>query len=226
MLSAADWAPILLSLQVAAVATAVALPLSVATAWLLSRFRFPGKFLVEVLVTAPLVMPPLVTGYLLLLLLGKGGVVGRWLHEILGFQIAFTWVGAAVASGVLAFPLMVRAVQVSLESIDRRLEGASRTLGAGRWDTFFSITLPLAAPGIAAGTLLGFARSLGEFGATIVLAGNIPGQTQTIPLAIYSAINVPGGENRAFLLLVVSIILSVGALVVSHILSGRSRRRR
>jgi molybdate transport system permease protein len=223
---AADWAPVILSLQVAFTATAVVLPLSIAAAWALSRPKFPGKFLLEVIVTAPLVMPPLVTGYLLLLLLGRGGPVGRWLQEAFGFQIAFTWVGAAVASGVLALPLVVRAVQISLESIDRRLEGAARTLGAGRWDTFFSVTFPLAAPGIAAGALLGFARSLGEFGATIVLAGNIPNQTQTIPLAIYSAINLPGGEGRAFLLLSVSIVLSIGALVVSQAISRRRRKRR
>lgn len=226
MLTAADWAPVLLSLQVAVVATLVILPISVAIARLLAKPKFPGRFLLEIIVTAPLVMPPLVTGYLLLLLLGRGGPVGGWLHEAFGIRIAFTWVGAAVASGVLALPLVTRAIQISFESIDRRLEGASRTLGAGRWDTFFSVTIPLAAPGILAGALLGFARSLGEFGATIVLAGNITGRTQTIPLAIYTAINVPGGERRAFVLLAVSIVLSIGALVFSQIIAGRRRRRR
>ena len=180
----------------------------------------------EVIVTAPLVMPPLATGYLLLLLLGRGGPVGRWFHESLGVDIAFTWVGAAVASGVLAFPLMVRAIQIAFESIDRRLEGASRSLGAGRWDTFLSVTLPLALPGVAAGAMLGFARSLGEFGGTIVLAGNIPGRTQTIPLAIYTAINSPGGEGRALSLLLVSVALSVGALLFSGILTRRRRSGR
>ena len=225
MLSAADLAPIILSLQVAIVATAVVLPIAIATARLLAKPRFPGRLVLEIVVTAPLVMPPLVTGYLLLLLLGKGGPVGKWLHESAGIEIAFTWVGAAIASGVLAFPLVVRAVQISLESIDKRLQGTARTLGAGRWDAFFTVTLPLAAPGITAGALLGFARCLGEFGATIVLAGNIPGRTQTIPLAIYSAINVPGGEQRALLLLAVSVVLSIGALVVSHIVTRKSRRR-
>ncbi len=226
MLSAAEWTPILLSLQVALVATAAGLPPAIAVAWLLARPRLPGRMALEVVVTAPLVMPPLATGYLLLLLLGRGGPVGRWLHESLGVDIAFTWVGAAVASGVLAFPLMVRAIQIAFESIDRRLEGASRSLGAGRWDTFRSVTLPLALPGVAAGAMLGFARSLGEFGGTIVLAGNIPGRTQTIPLAIYTAINSPGGEGRALALLLVSVALSVGALLVSGILTRRRRSGR
>lgn len=220
-----EWAPILLSLQVAVVATLVTLPPAILVAWLLARPKLRGRLLLETLVTAPLVMPPLVTGYLLLLLLGRGGPVGGWLAETLGVNIAFTWVGAAVAAGVMAFPLTVRAIQISIEAIDRRLEGAARTLGAGRWDTFVSVTLPLAMPGIIAGGLMGFARSLGEFGATIVLAGNIPGRTQTIPLAIYSAINMPGGEARALGLLLVSVVLSIGALVVSQILTRRGAKR-
>jgi molybdate transport system permease protein len=226
MLNAADWAPVVLSLQVAVVATLFILPPAVGVAWLLSRPRLRGRLLLEVIVTAPLVMPPIITGYLLLLLLGRGGPVGAWLHNALGIDIAFTWIGAAIAAGVLAFPLTVRAIQISLESIDRRLEGSARTLGAGPWDTFFSVTLPLAAPGIVAGTLLGFARCLGEFGATIVLAGNIPGKTQTIPLAIYSAINSPGGEARAMTLLLISVALSIGALVFSQIMTSRKRRER
>jgi molybdate transport system permease protein len=226
MLNAADWAPVVLSLQVAVVATLFILPPAVGVAWLLSRPRLRGRLLLEVIVTAPLVMPPIITGYLLLLLLGRGGPVGAWLHNALGIDIAFTWIGAAIAAGVLAFPLTVRAIQISLESIDRRLEGTARTLGAGPWDTFFSVTLPLAAPGIVAGTLLGFARCLGEFGATIVLAGNIPGKTQTIPLAIYSAINSPGGEARAMTLLLISVALSIGALVFSQIMTSRKRRER
>ena len=226
MSPAAEWAPILLSLQVAFAATAAGLPPAIAVAWLLARPRLPGRIALEIVVTAPLVMPPLATGYLLLLLLGRSGIVGRWLHESFGIDIAFTWIGAAVASGVLAFPLMVRAIQIAFESIDRRLEGASRSLGAGRWDTFLSVTLPLALPGVAAGAVLGFARSLGEFGGTIVLAGNIPGRTQTIPLAIYTAINSPGGEGRALILLLISVVLSVGALLVSSILTRRRRRGR
>ena len=223
MLTAADWAPVLLSLQVSVVATAAILPPAIWAAWLLSRPRLRGRALLEILVTAPLVMPPLVTGYLLLLLFGRGGAVGSWLSTTLGIDIAFTWIGAAVAAGVMGFPLAVRAIQVSFESIDRRFEGVARTLGASRWDSFLSVTLPLAAPGILAGTLLAFARCLGEFGATIVLAGNIPGKTQTIPLAIYNAINVPGGEGRALALLLVSVAFSIGALVISQLIS-RGRR--
>lgn len=223
MLNAAEWAPVLLSFQVAILATLFIIPPAVAVAWLLARPRLRGRLLIETVVTAPLVMPPIITGYLLLLLLGRAGPVGGWLRSTFGIDIAFTWIGAAVAAGVLAFPLVVRAVQLSFESVDSRLEGASRTLGAGPWDTFFSVTLPLAAPGILAGALLGFARCLGEFGATIVLAGNIPGQTQTIPLAVYSAINTPGGEQKAMFLLLVSIALSIGALVVSQ-LSTRKKR--
>ncbi|HUX07006.1 MAG TPA: molybdate ABC transporter permease subunit [Acidobacteriota bacterium] len=226
MLNAAEWAPVFLSFQVAFIATLFIIPPAIAVAWLLSRPRLRGRLLIETLVTAPLVLPPIITGYLLLLLLGRGGLVGGWLHSTLGFDIAFTWIGAAVAAGVLAFPLVVRAVQLSFESVDRRLEGASRTLGASPWDTFFSVTLPLAAPGILAGSLLGFARCLGEFGATIVLAGNIPGQTQTIPLAVYSAINTPGGEQKAMFLLVISIALSIGALVISQLLTRKKRRAR
>lgn len=225
MLTATEWTPVILSLQVAIVATVAILPPAIGAAWLLSRPKLRGRLLLETLVTAPLVMPPLVTGYLLLLLLGRGGPLGGWLNQSFGIDIAFTWVGAAVAAGAMAFPLTVRAIQLSFESIDARLEGVSRSLGAGPWDTFRSVTLPLAAPGILAGSLLGFARCLGEFGATIVLAGNIPGKTQTIPLAIYSAINVPGGEARALALLLVSVALSIGALVISQLLTGKKRAK-
>jgi len=225
MLSATEWTPVILSLQVAIVATVAILPPAIGAAWLLSRPKLRGRLFFETLVTAPLVMPPLVTGYLLLLLLGRGGLLGGWLNQSFGIDIAFTWVGAAVAAGAMAFPLTVRAIQLSFESIDARLEGVSRSLGAGPWDTFRSVTLPLAAPGILAGTLLGFARCLGEFGATIVLAGNIPGKTQTIPLAIYSAINVPGGEARALALLLVSVALSIGALVTSQLLTRKKRAK-
>jgi molybdate transport system permease protein len=226
MLNVSEWSPVLLSLQVAFFATLFMIPPAIGIAWLLSRPRLRGRLILEVVVTAPLVMPPVITGYLLLLLLGRNGPIGGWLRSVFGINIAFTWIGAAIAAGVLAFPLAVRAIQLSFEAIDRRLEGASRTLGAGPWDTFFSVSLPLAAPGIMAGLLLGFARCLGEFGATIVLAGNIPGKTQTIPLAIYSAINSPSGEGRAMTLLLISIGLSIGALVVSQIMTSRKRRER
>lgn len=208
--------PVILSLQVAVVATLFALPLSVAVAWILSRKQFKGKLLLESIVMAPLVIPPLVTGYLLLLLLGKNGFIGGFLFRTFGIHIAFNWTGAAVAAGVMAFPLMVRAIQLSLDSINSDLEKMARTLGARRSDTFRTITLPLIMPGIISATILGFARSLGEFGATIVVAGNMPGKTQTIPLAIYSAINRPGGEKVAMTLLLVSLVLSVVSLIISH----------
>lgn len=218
-----DWAPIVLSLQVASVATLCALPPAVAVAWLLSRGRFRGRLLLESLVMAPLVLPPLVTGYFLLLLFGTGGPLGGWLLDVFGIRIAFTWVGAAIAAGVLAFPLMVRSIQLGFESIDPRLQGMARTLGARWFDSFFSVMLPLAWPSIASAVLIGFARGLGEFGATIILAGNLPGKTQTVPLAIYTAINTPGGERRALLLAGISVAFGVFALVVSHIQSGRAQ---
>jgi molybdate transport system permease protein len=223
--TAADWGIVALSLQVALAATAGALPIAVLVAWALARKRFPGKMLLDALVTAPLVMPPLVTGYLLLLLLGRNGLIGKWLYTTFGITIALTWVGAAIASAVLAFPLMVRSIQVAIEGIDPRLEAMSRTLGSGRLRTFMRVTLPLATPGLIAGILLGFARCLGEFGATIILAGNIPGKTQTIPLAIYSALNRPGGEGRVMALLLISLIISLGALIISYLFTGRRRGR-
>jgi molybdate transport system permease protein len=216
-----DLTPVLLSLRVALVATVVSLPFAIASAWILSRKTFRGKIVLETLVMAPLVFPPLVTGYLLLLLFGQGSAFGKFFQDILGVRIAFTWIGAAVAAAVVAFPLMVRAIQISFDSVDKGLEGMSRTLGAGRWDSFFTITLPLALPGVISGTIIGLARSLGEFGATIVLAGNLPGKTQTIPLAIYSAINRPGGERTALVLMIISIILSVVALVASYYLNAK-----
>lgn len=223
--TAADMGIVLLSLQVALTATAGALPFAVLAAWALARKRFPGRMLLDALVTAPLVMPPLVTGYLLLLLLGRNGFVGKWLYDSFGFTISFTWVGAAIASAVLAFPLMVRSIQVAIEGIDPHLEGMSRTLGSGRLRTFMRVTLPLAAPGLIAGILLGFARCLGEFGATIILAGNIPGKTQTIPLAIYAALNRPGGEGRVMALLLISLAISLGAMLLSYLFTAGRRRR-
>jgi len=205
-----------LSLKVAVWAVAVSLPPGIAVAWLLARARFPGRTLLDGLVHLPLVLPPVVTGYVLLLTLGRRGVIGSWLHDTFGLTVAFTWRGAALASAVVAFPLLVRAVRLSLENVDRGLEDAARTLGAGPWRVFFGVTLPLILPGVAAGATLAFARSLGEFGATITFVANIPGRTQTLPLALYSLIQQPGGEAGALRLCAISVVLGVAALAVAE----------
>lgn len=222
MLSPEDWGIVALSLKVSAVAILAILPLAFALAWLLARARFPGKVLVDALVHLPLVLPPVVTGWLLLLAFGPNGPAGRLLAETLGLTFMFRWTGAALAAAVMALPLMVRAMRLSLEAVDRRLEGAARTLGAGPWRTFFSITLPLATPGVLAGLVLGFARSIGEFGATITFVSNIPEETQTLPLAIYSSLQMPGGESAVTRLALISVLLSLAALVVSELLVRRS----
>lgn len=214
-----------LSLKVAFFAVTTSLPLGLGAAWLLARCNFPGKSLFDGILHLPLVLPPVVVGYLLLVLLGREGLIGRWLDSLFGVTLAFTWQGAAVAAGVMAFPLMVRSIRLALELVDRRLEDAAFTLGAGAWNVFFTITLPLVAPGILAGCLLAFARSLGEFGATITFAANIPGATQTIPLALYSVIQTPEGEALAFRLAVLSVLLSFAALALSEIMARRLRAR-
>lgn len=214
-----------LSLRVAAWAVVGSLPLGLAVAWLLARRRFPGKALVDGLVHLPLVLPPVVVGYLLLVLLGRQGPLGAWLYETLGVTLAFDWKGAAVAAAVIAFPLMVRAIRLSLEAVDLKLEAAARTLGAGRVRVFFTVTLPLAAPGILTGAILAFARSLGEFGATITFVSNIPGQTRTLPLAIYTLTEVPGGEAQALRLSLLAALVALVALLASEILARRVRRR-
>ncbi len=224
LLSAAEWHILALSLRVSLVAVAAALPVAFALAWVLARLRLPGKILLEAAVHLPLVIPPVVTGWLLLILLGPSGAIGGWLDRALGIAFVFRWTGAALASAVMALPLMVRAMRLSIEAVDRRLEQASRTLGAGRWRTFWTVTVPLSLPGIVAGAVLGFARSIGEFGATITFVSNVPGQTQTLPLAIYSALQVPGREGFAARLAVISILLSLLALVVSEWLVRRDRR--
>lgn len=221
-LSPEEWGIITLSLKVSGVAILGALPLAFALAWLLARGRFPGKVLVDALVHLPLVLPPVVTGWLLLLAFGPQGPAGRLLADTLGLTFMFRWTGAALAAAVMALPLMVRAMRLSIEAVDRRLEGAARTLGAGPWRTFFAITLPLAMPGVLAGLVLGFARSIGEFGATITFVSNVPGETETLPLAIYSALQVPGGESDVARLALVSVVLSVAALVASETLARRS----
>lgn len=210
-----DTSAILLSLQVATVATLAATPFGVAAAWFLVHVRLPGKSLIEGLINLPLVLPPVVVGYLLLLLFGKNGWIGAQLLRY-NIQIIFTLGGAVIASAVVGFPLLVRSIRLGMETVDRNYGHAARTLGAGAWDAFFTITLPLTARAIFAGMTLMFARSLGEFGATIILAGNIPGRTQTIPLAIYDYTSTPGGDRMALALCMVSILFSFIVLVLSN----------
>jgi molybdate transport system permease protein len=222
--SGAEWQAIRLSLKVAAAAVAASLPFGVALGWLLARRRFRGKALVETLLNLPLVLPPVVTGYLLLVTFGTRGWIGSRLDEWLGIRIVFDWKGAALASAVVAFPLMVRAIRVAFTSVDGRLEGAARTLGAGPLDTFFSVSLPLARHGVIAGCVLAFARSMGEFGATIMVAGSIPGETRTIPLFIFNLLESPGGAEAARRIVIVSVLIAAAALVVSEYLERRERR--
>lgn len=214
-----------LSAKVALCATAVCLPPAIALAWWLERRHFPGRFLIDALVQLPMVLPPVVPGYLLLLLLGTQGPLGHWLETTFGVVIAFTWKGAALASAVMAFPLMVQPIRLAFRLIDARLEHAAATLGARPLRVFATITLPLAAPGLIAGCVLCFSRSLGEFGATMAFVGNIPGETRTLPLAIYSLTHVPGGEAGAMRLALLSIALAVTALLVSHWITARTERR-
>ena len=224
-LTDSEWQAIALSLRVALASVAGSLPLGIALAWLLARRQFPGKLLLDGLVHLPLVVPPVVVGYGLLVLFGRRGPIGGWLHEELGITLIFTWKGAALASAVMGFPLMVRAIRLSLEAVDRKLEAAARTLGAGPLDVFLSITLPLALPGVLVGSVLAFARGLGEFGATIIFVGNIPGETRTIPIAIYTATQEPGGDIAALRLSIVALLLSLIALVASELLARRIDRR-
>ena len=225
LLSPLETEALILSLRVALWCVIVSLPIGIATAWLLARKRFPGHLLLSAVVYAPLVVPPVVVGYLLLVLLGRRGVVGSWLYETFGITVAFTWQGAAIASAVMGFPLMVRAIRLSLDAVDRRLEDAARTLGAGRWRTWLSITLPLTAPGILAGAVLAFARSLGEFGATITFVSNIPGETRTLPLALYSVLQQPGGDVPAMRLAILSLLLAIVAIAGSELLARRMRKQ-
>ena len=215
-----------LSLKVSFWAVAISLPFGIAVAWILARCEFPGKSLFDALVHVPLVVPPVVIGYLLLVLLGRNGAIGGWLNDTLGLTIAFSWQGAAVAAAVMAFPLMVRAIRLSIEAIDIRLEQAARTLGASSIDVFCSVTLPLSANGIIVGVILAFARALGEFGATITFVSNIPGQTQTLALSIDTLLEIPGGEPLALRLALVSISIAAFALIVSEILAQRVSKRR
>lgn len=211
-----------LSLKVSIVAVVLTLPIAFALAYLLARGRFPGKALVDGLVHLPLVVPPVVTGWLLLLAFGRNGPIGMFLEQWFGVTVIFRWTGAAIASAVMALPLMVRAVRLSIEAVDRRLEGVARTLGAGAWRAFASVTLPLSLPGIIAALVLGFARAIGEFGATITFVSNIPGETRTLPLAIYGALQVPGSDREVVRLAIVSVALSLLAIVASEWISRRS----
>ncbi|MBK6598423.1 MAG: molybdate ABC transporter permease subunit [Proteobacteria bacterium] len=225
MLSPDEWEALRLSLGIALRSVAVGLPLAILVAVLLVRGRFFGRLLLDALVHLPLVLPPVVVGYLLLVLFGVQGPIGGWLESTFGVRLAFTRAGAALATGVMAFPLMVRAIRLSLESIDRGLEEAARTLGAGRFDRFVTITLPLMAPGILAGGVTAFAAGLGEFGAVITFAANVPGETRTLPLALYTAIQSPDGDALAARLAALSFMLGLAGLIMAEWL-GRSLQRR
>lgn len=224
-LAPAEWTAVELSLRIALVATAWALPFGIAIGWLLARGKFWGKTVLDGLVHLPLVLPPVVTGYLLLMWFGRKGPIGAFLYDQFGVVFAFRWTGAALASGVMGFPLLVRPIRLALEAIDRRLEDAAGTLGANPALVFFTVTLPLALPGIVAGLLLCFARALGEFGATITFVSNIPGQTQTISAAIYTFLQIPDGDASAGRLVVVAIVLSLAALIAAEWLGRRASAR-
>ena len=226
MLTPAEWETLRLSLFVAMVAVITSLPFGLALGWLLARKTFWGKTLLETAINLPLVLPPVVTGYLLLVALGRRGWLGSRLEAWFGLEFVFDWKGAAAASAVMAFPLLVRPIRLAFAAIDPRLETASRTLGAGQLATLWRITLPLARPGIIAGCVLAFARSLGEFGATIMIAGNIPGETRTIPLHIYTVLQSPRGLEEANTLIVVSVVIAAVAILVGEILERRSVRYR
>jgi molybdate transport system permease protein len=220
-----EWTAVALSLRIAVVSTIVALPFGVAIAYVLARKLFWGKMLVDAVVHLPLVLPPVVTGYLLLITFGRRAPVGSFLADAFGIVFSFRWTGAALACGIMAFPLMVRAIRLSIEAVDRKLEEAGMTLGANRFWAFATITLPLMLPGIIAGMMLAFARALGEFGATITFVSNIPGETQTISAAIYTLTQVPGGDAAALRLVVVAVIISLAALVASEWFARRAAAR-
>jgi len=224
-LDAAGWDALRLSLLVGVTATALALPLAVWIAWLLARREFWGKSVLNALVHLPLVLPPVVTGYLLLIAFGRNGPAGRFLEETFGLVLAFRWTGAVLAAIVMGFPLMVRAIRLAIEAVDPRLEDAARTLGAPGWAVFGTVTLPLILPGVLAGAVMGFAKAIGEFGATITFVANIPGETQTLPSAIYALLQVPGGEDAAITLVIWACVLALGAVALSEWLARRVAAR-
>ena len=221
MLTAEEWEAVRLTLEVAARAVGFGLPVAVLSAWVLTRWRFPGRAVLNALVHLPMVLPPVVTGWLLLIVFGVRGPIGSLLQGWFGVRLVFTTAGASLACAVMTFPIMVRSVRLSLESMDRGLEQAAQTLGAGWLDRLVNVTLPLASPGILVGGVVGYATSLGEFGAVITFAANIPGQTQTLPLAIYSALQVPGGESKAAELSMVSVVLALVGLLLSEWVNKR-----
>jgi molybdate transport system permease protein len=220
-----EWTAILLSIRVATVATLVATPLGIALAYLLARHEFWGKSLIDALVHLPLVLPPVVTGYLLLLAFGRRGPIGAFLADHFGIVFAFRWTGAALACGVMSFPLLVRPIRLSIEAVDRKLEQAAETLGGAPWRVFLNVTLPLALPGVLAGMVLGFAKAIGEFGATITFVSNIPGETQTISSAIYSLIQTPDGDAAALRLVLISVAIAVAALIGAEVFARRATQR-
>ncbi|MGY6537154.1 MAG: molybdate ABC transporter permease subunit [Pararhodobacter sp.] len=223
-LGPAEWEAVRLSARVALWATLVSLPFGILVAHVLARREFPGKQILNGLVHLPLILPPVVTGYLLLLALGRRGPVGQWLEAWFGIVVAFRWTGAVVAAAVMAFPLMVRAIRLAIEAVDPKLEQAAGTLGASRLWVFLTVTLPLILPGIIAGAILAFAKAIGEFGATITFVSNIPGQTQTMPLAIYAFLQVPGGQEAAARLATVAVVIAMAALLLSEIIARRVAR--
>jgi molybdate transport system permease protein len=225
LLTSEDLGAVVLSLKVTSTATVFGLPVALYVAYVLARKRFPGRALLDALTHLPLVLPPVATGYLLLVLFGHQGVIGRAL-EAVGVVFAFRWTGAALAAAVMAFPLMVRPIRLSIEAIDPEVEDAARSLGASTWDRLRRVTLPLATPGLVAGAVLGFARALGEFGATITFVAAIPGETLTLPSAIYGATQSPGGEVRALTLCAISVVISFGAVLLGEQLSARAARGR
>lgn len=214
--SPAEWQAIFLSVKVAVYCSLISIPIALLVAYVMARKNFVGKSIVESLIHLPLVMPPVTTGYLLLLLLGSQGIVGKWLFSAFGIKLAFSFSAAVIASVVVSFPLIVRSIRTAMEMVDTGLEDASRILGASKIKTFFRVTVPLALPGIISGAILAFARSLGEFGATITFAGNIAGETQTLPLAIYALMQVPGKENATLQLVLISVVISFVAMALSE----------
>jgi len=220
-----EWTAILLSIRVAVIATLISTPIGIAVAWLLARRDFWGKAFVDAIIYLPLVLPPVVTGYLLLIMFGKRGLIGSFLAEHVGIVFAFRWTGAALACGVMSFPLLVRPIRLSIEAVDRKLEQAASTLGASPWKVFVTVTLPLALPGVLAGMVLGFAKAIGEFGATITFVSNIPGETQTISSAIYSLIQTPDGDAAASRLVIISISIAIIALILSEWFARRATQR-
>lgn len=225
LLSDYETAALLLSLKVSTIAVIASLPLGIVCAWLLARVEFPGKAIFDSVIHLPLVLPPVVVGYLLLITMGRKGIIGQWLFDWFGLSFSFSWRGAALASAIVAFPLMVRAIRQSFETVDLRLEQAARTLGSSRWRVFVTITLPLASPGIVSGMIIAFARSLGEFGSTITFVSNIPGETRTIPLAMYAFIETPGAEYQAMRLCIISIIIALMSLLASQWLTNKALKR-